>query len=159
MHNRLLLYAASAMISVLSCTKKEISLDQQVNGIIDSLSKNNGNPNKLFIVQHQKKWNRNYIKISTTEFFSKDSAKYIVTRHDKLIVYYSNFFMKDNKVIDWNRYDHLIYKEGTISIFHPTSIIFKINENGSIIDKISDKEKSQLFTYGNYMVPEPVPNR
>lgn len=159
MLNKLFFCVSITILSILGCSKKESSIEKQVSKIVDSLSVNKKYSNKLFIVQHQSKWNKNYIKVSTAEFFDKDSATHYTFNNENLIVYYSNFFrIKKEKKNRINKFDDYIYKKGTISIFHPRYIIFELNKDGELSKVVNEEDENQLFQYGNTYVPEPVPN-
>ncbi|MNU13799.1 hypothetical protein D3C71_18440 [compost metagenome] len=159
MLNKLFFCVSISMISILGCSKKESFIEKQVSKIVDSLSADKKYSNKLFIVQHQSKWNKDYIKVSTAEFFDKDSATYYTSNNENLIVYYSNFFkIKKEKKNNTDQHDDYIYKEGTISIFHPRYIIFELNKNGNLRKIVNEEDESKLFQYGNTYVPEPVPS-
>lgn len=159
MLNKLFFCASIGLISILGCSKKESSIEKQVSKIVDSLSADKKYSPKIFIVQHQTKWNKDYIKISTAEFFDKDSAKCYISNNKYLIVYYSNFFkIKQEKKYIKDKYNDYMYKEGTISIFHPRYIIFELNKNGDLRKVLNEEEENKLFQYGNTYVPEPKPN-
>lgn len=159
MLSKLFFCVSVGMLSILGCSKKESSIEKQVSKIVDSLSADKKYSNKLFIVQHQSKWNKNYIKVSTSEFFDKDSVTHYTSNNENLIVYYSNFFRrKKEKRNSMDKFDGYIYKEGTISIFHPRYIIFELNKNGELGKVVNEEDENQLFQYGNTYVPEPVPS-
>lgn len=105
MLSKLFFYVSVGMLSILGCSKKESSIEKQVSKIVDSLSADKKYSNKLFIVQYQSKWNKSYIKVSTAEFFDKDSVTHYTYNNENLIVYYSNFFRikkeKKKKRIAW----------------------------------------------------------
>lgn len=161
MLNKLFFCVSVGMLSILGCSKKESSIEKQVSKIVDSLSANKKYSTNLFIVQHQSKWNKNYIKVSTAEFFDKDSAThYTSSNNENLIVYYSNFFkMKKEKKNNTDKYEDYIYKERTVSIFHPRYVILELSKNGELRKVINKEDENQLFQYGNTYVQEPVPSR
>lgn len=155
--NKLTSFILIGMISILSCDKKNTSIEKKVLKITDSLSLDKKYSNKLFIVQHQNKWNKDYIRVSTAEFFNKDSVQCYVSNNGNLIMYYSDFFEKIKGNSDTDKYDNLAYKEGTISVFHPRYVIFELNSNRYFKKNINnDKELSQLFQFGDRYVPEPI---
>ncbi|ODS89407.1 MAG: hypothetical protein ABS44_04045 [Chryseobacterium sp. SCN 40-13] len=155
--NRLYVLVLIGFVTIVSCDKKSISLEKQVSGIVDSLSKDEKHSYKLFTVQHQSKWDKSFIKISTAEFFNKDSAVYHTSSNGNLIVYYSNIFNKNkDQKQDIDIYQHLSYKKGTLSIFHPRYIILEIDENEILRDLKDDKKRAQLFRYEDRNIPEPV---
>ena len=157
--NRLYISVLVGCLAIFSCNQKNISIEKQVLNIVDSLSMDEKYSNKLFVVQHQTKWNKSFIKISTAEFFNKDSATHYISSNGNLIIYYSNFF-KNNKDKNENidLYDNFAYKEETISIFHPRYIILEIDANGVLRNIVNDQDKNHLFQYGDRNVPEPIPS-
>lgn len=155
-----LIFAFLLLFVLNSCVKKKPTIENQITKIVDSISKDKKNLDKLFIVQHQKKWNKDFIKISTAEYFSKDSISNYASFNGGLIIYYSDYFVNNKeKKLEINQYNNFIYKEGTISIFHPINIIMEIDADGIIKMNISEKERSQLFQYGNIFIPEPKPTQ
>lgn len=159
MSNKFFFYISIGALSLLNCNKKDNSIEKQVSKVVDSLSADKKYSNKLFIVQHQSKWSKNYIKVSTAEFFDKDSATHYTSDNESLVVYYSNFFkMMKEKKENTDKYDDFVYKEGIISIFHPRYVILEMNKDGDLRKIVDKKDENQLFQYGNTYVPEPVPS-
>lgn len=161
--------AITALISV-SCkqnskvffptNKKEVlPLINNINHIVDSLSTNfpKEYPVNLFTVSHQKKKNKDFIKISTSEYYNKDSIAGNYLHNGKIVVLYSKSFFEKMPLkigIDKN----LELDDEKISLYHKRFVVFEIKNNGYKI--INNKEFSQmeLFNYDDRYVPEPVPN-
>lgn len=158
MLNKLFFCVCVGMLSIVGCNKNKSAIEKQVSKIVDSLSADKKYSHKLFIVQHQSKWNKNYIKVSTVEFFDKDSATHYTSHNENLIVYYSNFFrVKKEWKNSMDKFDGYLYKEVTISIFHPRYIIFELNKEGEL-RKVNEEDENKLFQYGNTYVPETIPS-
>lgn len=110
---------------------------------------------KLFIVQFQKKNDNDYIRISTSEFFDKDSAKVILEHNDKIVVYYNSSFLHIQKGdIEKNisKYSDFVFDSNNISIFRHQYLIFRLTKNQKLINTKNGIEKD-LFQYG-YMQDE-----
>lgn len=135
------------------CTKKS-SFATEVSERIDSLCMYKAFQSKeLFIIQHEEKQNKNYIRISTSEYFDKDSTRLILEHKNKLIVYYYTPFSptkKDSVKMNsyLSKYGNRIYQDNTISIFRPNYIIFELTNEGKLKNIPKDKYRN-LFLYGS----------
>lgn len=141
------------LCSFISCKNKKenILVEKAIPEKIDSLSRNKEFQSKeLFIVQHERKGNRNFIKISTSEYFDKDSASFVLRYKEKIIVYYSDFFSSKREDIhsQITIYEKYIYNDNKLSIFHPQYSIFELNSKGEI-KKTKKEQWKNLFKYGN----------
>lgn len=167
MSNKLLSLSIMLLISVYGCknnSEKKISsednhLQKQIFNIVDSMSTSfpKEYPVNLYTVSHQKKIGKDYIKISTAEFFNKDSVSTVELDNKNLIFYYSKNFFKNSKK-DLIPYKGFEYTDSTISLYHPRYIIFEVSKNN--IYRIIPIEKSiemELFNYDDIYVPEPIP--
>lgn len=155
------------LLFFLSCKKnkeeyvgsKESSLEENISRIVDSMSSSfpKEYPVNLFTVTHQRLKDRDYIKISTAEFFNKDSVSNIKINNQRLIVYYSkNFFKQKQESV--SQYKDFEYTPNTISLYHPRYGVFEILRD-SIYRNIP-LEKSfemKLFDFGDRYMPEPLP--
>lgn len=139
-------------IFIICCKERQYDLvTKQICEKVDSLSIYKDFQTKtLFIIQHEKKDRKNFIKISTSEYFDKDSVSLIQEHQNKIIVYYSGVFFKEKNMEKEQimLYEDFIYKDSVISIFHPKFVIFELTERGNIITVKKEKWKD-LFLYDN----------
>lgn len=155
------------MLLLLSCKKnneKNISsevspLQKQIYKIVDSMSVSfpKDYPVNLYTVYHQSKNKRNYIKVSTSEFFNKDSVSTIEINNNKTIVYYSKDFFKQKRA-NLVAYREFEYTDTTVSLYHPRYAVFEILNNNTFKNISLEKSiKMQLFNYNDRYIPEPAP--
>ena len=169
MSNKFFILSLSCIfLFFLSCKKnkeenvssKENSLEKNINRIMDSMAVNlpKEYPINLYTISHQKKYGKDYIKISTSEFFNSDSVSTIEMRNKKLIVYYSKGFFKQKKEDNLSSYKEFEYTDKTISLYHPRYIIFEILKNNTYKNIPLEKSiEMKLFNYGDRYIPEPTP--
>lgn len=136
-------------------------LEKKVFNVVDSMSSSfpKEYPVNLFTVTHQRLDGKDYIKVSTAEFFNKDSVSNIKFNNQKLIVYYSkNFFKKKQENL--SSYKNYEYTPSTISLYHPRYVVFEILKDSTYKNISLEKSiEMNLFTYGDRYIPEPVPNK
>lgn len=77
--NRLYVPVLIGFVTIVSCDKKSISLEKQVSGIVDSLSKDEKHSYKLFTVQHQSNGIRVSLKYQQLNFLTR-ILQYIIPR-------------------------------------------------------------------------------
>ncbi|KFF09859.1 hypothetical protein IW15_22085 [Chryseobacterium soli] len=146
-----------------SCRKNSEKnlLEKKVFSTVDSMSSSfpKEYPVNLFTVTHQRLKNKDYIKISTAEFFNKDSVSSIKFNNQKLIVYYSkNFF--EQKQESLGSYKDFEYTSNTISLYHSRYVVFEVLRDN--IYRNIPLEKSiemKLFDFGDRYIPEPAPTK
>ena len=142
------------------CKKENSIVKKQIPQKIDSLCRYKEFDSKeLFIIQHEKKDNKHFIKITTSEYFDADSVSLVLNYKNKVIAYYSPFFNYPEKKVTkkqiTTQYASLIYKEGMISIFHPKYAIFELTNNGKMKD-VKKNKWSNLFQYDYIRIPEEI---
>lgn len=170
--NKLFLLLNSFVI--LSCSQKNVNTEEHFNdklkydslrtkifSVIDSVSLTfpKEYPVYLYTVSHQKKNNIDYIKISTSDMYNKDSLSESYLNKGKIVVFYSKDFFnkKINKPFLPNKnFECSIDK---ISMYHKKYLVYKIKENKLVGIKNRDVIKNELFNYGDCEVPEPKPSR
>lgn len=135
--------------------QKDISLTKEkIPKKIDSLCNyKEFQSKKLFIVQQELKNNKNFIRVSTSEYFDKDSVASIIEYKDKIIVYYSPFFSERIEKRNIFKYRDLMYRDNILSIFHPRYCIFELTDEGNIIN-VKNQEMKDIFQYGTTKIEE-----
>lgn len=164
MLNRILVLSFMTLC-LLGCKKESVDdsnyLQEKVYGTIDSMSLSfpKEYPVNLYTVSHQKKADRDYIKIATSEFFNRDSVATVELHNRKIIAYYSkDFFEIKNQNLE--KYKDLEYANETISLYHPRYVIFEVLKNNTFKNiPIEEGVKMDLFNYGDRYIPEPVPTK
>lgn len=140
-------------------SSEENHLQQKIFNVVDSMSLSfpKEYPVNLYTVSYQKKLGKDYIKISTSEFFNKDSISTIELNNKKIIVYYSNNFFKQKKT-SMDSYKEFEYTDKTVSLYHPRYTIFEILKNNTYKNiSMEDGIKMELFNYSDRYIPEPTP--
>lgn len=144
------------LFNILICQcQKDVSLTKElIPKKVDSLCMyKDFQSKKLFIIQQQYKNDRNFIRISTSEYFDKDSVSLIIEHKEKIIVYYSHFFIKDDLNNNNNKYRDMMYEDSIISIFNPRYVIFELTDDGNFL-KVKKENMKYLFQYGYTKIEE-----
>lgn len=144
------------LFNILICQcQKDVSLTKElIPKKVDSLCMyKDFQSKKLFIIQQQYKNDRNFIRISTSEYFDKDSVSLIIEHKEKIIVYYSRFFIKDDLNNNNNKYRDMMYEDSIISIFNPRYVIFELTDDGNFL-KVKKENMKYLFQYGYTKIEE-----
>jgi hypothetical protein len=141
--------------------EKEVSsLSYNINHIIDSMSASfpSEYPVNLYIVSHQKKYGKHYIKISTSEYFNRDSLSNSYLHKGKVIISYSSFF---NKKVPNNYFpsEDFEWDDEKISLYHKRFIICEIVNNKLKKVTLEKNAKRKLFDYSDINICEIPPTR
>lgn len=156
-----------------SCGNKNKNSDQvksnnlitEIHSIVDSISSNlpihYSAP--LYTVTYQKKDNKEYIKVSTAEYFNKDSVSTYEIYNNHLLIFYAKDFFKNKldtlKIQGLEFYKKSEYEEGTVSIYHPRYEVIEILENDKFrVLPREEHHQKKLFYFDDRYIPEPVPN-
>ena len=160
------------LISI-SCKKTEIDLQstnssplvEEIYKVVDSISNYlpKPYPNVIYTVTHEKKDNKDYIKISTAKYINKDSISVYKNYENHLIVFYSKKFFKDkfNKLdtIGLSKYDSLMYNQEDIYMYHPRYEVVELLENNKFKVLLpQEHHQKKLFYFDDIYILEPEPN-
>lgn len=146
--------------------KEKNSLVSEIYKIVDSVVDSLPRPydDRLYTVTHQKKNGKDFLKISTAEYFNRDSVSTYKIYRDRLIVFYAkDFFEKHLDKLDTvglQHYNSLIYDENILSMYHPRYEVIEIFGNDKFrVLPLQEHHQKKLFYFSDVPeMPEPVPN-
>ncbi len=162
------------IISFYSCGQKNVNniLDEKPNAVIlevrrmvDSIS--NSLPldyrAPLYTVTYQEKDDKDYMKISTAEYFNKDSVSTYEVYNNHLVIFYSTDFFKNKldtlRIQGLEAYEGLAYTDETISLYHPRYEVIEILKNNQFrILPTAEHHQKKLFYFDDRYIPEPIPS-
>lgn len=166
------LYIIGFLLLFNSCGEKNKNQSQvndnklltEIHSIVDSISSNlplhYSAP--LYTVTYEKKENREYIKVSTAEYFNKDSVSTYEIYNNYLLIFYAKDFFKNKldtlKTQGLEFYEQSAYKEETVSLYHPQYEVLEILEDDKFrILPMKEHQEQKLFYFDDRYIPEPTP--
>lgn len=148
-----------------SAQSKSVILLNEIHTLVDSMVNDPERyaNNFIFTMTHQRRADKDYIKISPAEYFNKDSVSTYEIYKEHLLVFYSNNFFKTelDKVdtVGLKSYMEWAYHDETTSMYHPPYTVIEIISDDTFRPlSFEEQIEKQLFNFGDRYVPEPEPN-